>query len=1177
MFSLSRDLFNTNRDDEAEKEGDTDYTNTSDIFEATKRQMTEREAGKASTSNSPLFTSAIRNSSFASFFTTKNIKSPLLSNKSPDYSEREGQTQEADVKITDLGFFEPRSDYETSPQPSRIEDSTVPAGSINGIEDIDEEETRDMTKLFGKIKETALKTSDPLESPMKLSEETASPFRRKSLLQLDRNIDQELAAGVAGEPNREVNGEESNEDIDNGVKEAKHNEPRNENQILAEGDNDEIEFPDVLNTKEQDKDDEAMEFTAIQNEKNSNSIDKSQDSKSATSQEPENNDEMDFTDVGKPAQLDGPSTLPNDNETMDFTSVGISTFIKTSLKRKSILANLPNVETNTENLNDGEEMEFTKILPSKTDSHTNRVNNQEDGIQANTEEPKETQGDADAESMDFTMIPQNGRQSNGQLESSSGPVATVDSHESEEEMDFTMTSHKTFQNIKSKEAAPNGEEEMDFTIISKKPVSSSNVVANDDAEMEVDKEDLQATEMEFTSIQTPAVTKMSTIDEESTGQFTNTNIEAEVSMEMTKPFISPVSKTIDQSQIITSQKTPSPQKFSSASQTPVSHHTSSARKTPVLDNPPVLGMPDQTPSPGRLPHHLNHTPGSNRDIDNDTPTRQSSSRKRKSLSSVPPNKRRKSQGTPSELKNKDVTPISERVLPFSRFDDNVTSTMTRKELTEKILELSPKKKNQHKVGRLPQQSEDGGLENKPIIEIKLQYSPIRPPIQFTPLKSQREDQARYLNQLSAPPSHSTHSSPQKALVVQEEKSQIAMFLDNVGIGFVDSLLGNLDIRYANDIRKRMLIAKQEAIASTLGAPKLEDYAINFEKLPLLGMYKFSTKEMHKRINQSKELVKEMEQDTNEEAPRLFKEFFESSSDKQLEMIQKFRMMKIYARLVARNTWLRWRQQLIQQVTDELEKRQKIRENDERIVRRKVLELSERVGGVKDVEALNSVEAMKKVKNQVKEKFEAMKRRLEKLKAERQKLKNITDEKVEKIKTRYHATKEVLKSRELEREKLGLRREIYKKQNMLSAQTSKGQDLEIARFQKKNSVLEIVSGVKILSCDSSLKAMIAKDALVEIFSNNYEMNVVPQKSLMLGVDASEVIKQCIKSNSDKDITQQITDIFLLWTNMKHLNYEVNKRSIFSAVSVKYHERDHKFVVGTRDEKFDLKVDGLFGVV
>ncbi|KAG4303876.1 hypothetical protein PORY_002730 [Pneumocystis oryctolagi] len=102
-------------------------------------------------------------------------------------------------------------------------------------------------------------------------------------------------------------------------------------------------------------------------------------------------------------------------------------------------------------------------------------------------------------------------------------------------------------------------------------------------------------------------------------------------------------------------------------------------------------------------------------------------------------------------------------------------------------------------------------------------------------------------------------------------------------------------------------------------------------LPALELYQFSCKELQKYIEEGKEVVNKIEEDTSEENPLLFKEYMCATHDIQVIMDGQFKLLKNYSRLYAKGVWYEWRDKLLLGLKEGLQKNLEGLKKDESII------------------------------------------------------------------------------------------------------------------------------------------------------------------------------------------------------------------------------------------------------
>ena len=80
-------------------------------------------------------------------------------------------------------------------------------------------------------------------------------------------------------------------------------------------------------------------------------------------------------------------------------------------------------------------------------------------------------------------------------------------------------------------------------------------------------------------------------------------------------------------------------------------------------------------------------------------------------------------------------------------------------------------------------------------------------------------------------------------------------------------------------------------------------------VPNLELYQHSCRELKKYISEGRRIVREIETDTFEENPPLFREYLSATPEVKSLMDNQFKNVKTHARLLSKNMWYEWRMKL----------------------------------------------------------------------------------------------------------------------------------------------------------------------------------------------------------------------------------------------------------------------------
>lgn len=99
-------------------------------------------------------------------------------------------------------------------------------------------------------------------------------------------------------------------------------------------------------------------------------------------------------------------------------------------------------------------------------------------------------------------------------------------------------------------------------------------------------------------------------------------------------------------------------------------------------------------------------------------------------------------------------------------------------------------------------------------------------------------------------------------------------------------------------------------------------------VPMLELYQHSCRELKKYISEGRRMVKEIEMDTFEENPPLFREYMSASPEVKSLMDNQFKNVKAHARLLSKAMWYEWRMKLQDGIKEGLVKIAEGMEGDE---------------------------------------------------------------------------------------------------------------------------------------------------------------------------------------------------------------------------------------------------------
>ena len=102
-------------------------------------------------------------------------------------------------------------------------------------------------------------------------------------------------------------------------------------------------------------------------------------------------------------------------------------------------------------------------------------------------------------------------------------------------------------------------------------------------------------------------------------------------------------------------------------------------------------------------------------------------------------------------------------------------------------------------------------------------------------------------------------------------------------------------------------------------------------VPMLELYQHSCRELKKYISEGRTIVREIETDTLEENPPLFREYMSATPDVKFIMDNQFKNVKTHARLLSKAMWYEWRMKLLDGLKEGLYKMKEGMDGDEKVL------------------------------------------------------------------------------------------------------------------------------------------------------------------------------------------------------------------------------------------------------
>ncbi|KAI5805033.1 Spc7 kinetochore protein-domain-containing protein [Geopyxis carbonaria] len=202
----------------------------------------------------------------------------------------------------------------------------------------------------------------------------------------------------------------------------------------------------------------------------------------------------------------------------------------------------------------------------------------------------------------------------------------------------------------------------------------------------------------------------------------------------------------------------------------------------------------------------------------------------------------------------------------------------------------------------------------------------------TPRKTPNKTPRRMIQEenLGSPIKH-PEELPEKGVEEEEEEEEdgenisLGEFLEMIDISFLDGLTATKrrNTGLGPSSQRQSLANEEPSAADILIAGACT--------VPQLDLYQHSCRELKKYIKDGRSVIKEIESDTLEENPQLFREYATVGPSIRLLMDNQFREIKTHARLQAKSVWYHWRMQLIADLKSCLENNLNGLKQDEKIL------------------------------------------------------------------------------------------------------------------------------------------------------------------------------------------------------------------------------------------------------
>ena len=117
-------------------------------------------------------------------------------------------------------------------------------------------------------------------------------------------------------------------------------------------------------------------------------------------------------------------------------------------------------------------------------------------------------------------------------------------------------------------------------------------------------------------------------------------------------------------------------------------------------------------------------------------------------------------------------------------------------------------------------------------------------------------------------------------------------------------------------------------------PEIESLVIKVCKVPLLEMYQHACRELKNYIEEGRSIMREIESETYEDNPPIFREYTAATPGMRTQMDNQFKNIKIFARLQSKKQWYEWRAQLHQGLHEGMVKTLRDLEKDKEVLHKR---------------------------------------------------------------------------------------------------------------------------------------------------------------------------------------------------------------------------------------------------
>jgi kinetochore protein Spc7/SPC105 len=232
------------------------------------------------------------------------------------------------------------------------------------------------------------------------------------------------------------------------------------------------------------------------------------------------------------------------------------------------------------------------------------------------------------------------------------------------------------------------------------------------------------------------------------------------------------------------------------------------------------------------------------------------------------------------------------------------------------------------TGRLTRASrrsmETNGSNSTPSFSSPLKKDPATTPRHQGRFKNTRENQT--VHEVNFGPSHD-RDTEELERDVDDDRVQLQDFLNMTSIRFME----------LTTTKRRHTVAPSNLQDGLSGEGEddmsLESCVVAGScTVPMLELYQHSCRELKNYIAEGRRIVKEIEEETFEDNPPLFREYMSATSDVKALMDNQFKNVKTHARLLSKAMWYEWRMKLQEGLKDGLVTISEGMDADERLLK-----------------------------------------------------------------------------------------------------------------------------------------------------------------------------------------------------------------------------------------------------